>query len=52
MTKQAYEAPAILSLGAFEEITRGNTGGATLDAAIPVGTPLTQIPGFAANHTS
>ena len=37
MTKQAYEAPAIQSLGAFEEITRGGTSGDNLDQAIPVG---------------
>ena len=50
MTKNVYVAPAISALGSFEEITRGSTTGTDLDQAIPVGTPVSQIPGFVQNH--
>ena len=52
MAKANYETPTVTLVGSFEEVTQGTVGGAKLDAAIPVGTPLASIPGFAASHTS
>ena len=48
--KQPYEAPTLTVIGTFEEVTQGTTAGDRLDAAIPAGTLVSDIPGFVANH--
>jgi hypothetical protein len=52
MDKTPYEAPEVIPLGTFEELTQGTTTGDYLDQAIPVGFPVNQIPGFVDNHLS
>ena len=41
MTKDAYKAPEMISLGSFEEITKGGSSSGVLDSQFPVGTPDT-----------
>lgn len=36
--KTTYEAPAMTSLGSFEELTQGASKGSKLDATFPTGT--------------
>ncbi len=43
MTKQAYEAPQLIELGAFEELTQGSSTGGFLDADFPAGTPVPDL---------
>lgn len=35
MTKTAYEAPEVVELGSFEEMTQGNASGTRTDASFP-----------------
>lgn len=37
-TKMKYEAPELIEVGSFEEITKGNSTGAALDAGYPTDT--------------
>jgi hypothetical protein len=39
----AYEAPAVVVLGSFEELTQGSTTGMFTDAAFPAGTPMDKL---------
>lgn len=50
--KREYATPTISRIGSFEDITQQTSTGASLDAAIPSGTPIDQIPGFVAGHLS
>ncbi len=50
--KAAYVTPTLVELGTFEQLTQGTDSGLHLDAAIPVGTPVTSIGGFVATHVS
>ena len=43
MQKQAYVAPALTELGSLEDVTRGASSGARLDAAMPIGTPTAAL---------
>lgn len=52
MEKLTYVTPAVQFLGSFEDITKGTSTGEHLDEAIPVGFPVTDIPGFVDNHVS
>ncbi|WP_239806112.1 lasso RiPP family leader peptide-containing protein [Croceicoccus hydrothermalis] len=37
--KSTYVSPVLEMIGSFEELTMGNSSGATLDFDFPVGTP-------------
>lgn len=41
--KVAYQAPEVVNLGSFEDITAGSKGGEALDASYPVETPKSQL---------
>lgn len=41
MTKDAYTAPEMTSLGSFEAITQGGSSSGVLDSQFPIGTPNT-----------
>jgi hypothetical protein len=43
MIKKIYEAPSIVVLGSFEEMTKATTNGQNLDNTLPVGTPLNVV---------
>lgn len=38
-TKASYEKPVLVVYGTLEDITQGTSGGETLDADFPAGTP-------------
>ena len=37
--KTTYEAPTLVEVGSFEDITQGSSTGSSLDAPFPTGTP-------------
>jgi hypothetical protein len=41
--KKVYEAPALVELGAFEEMTQGGVSGGALDATFEDGTPFDDL---------
>lgn len=45
MTTQAhaYEAPKLVVVGSFEELTQGGQSGNKLDASFPTNTPANQL---------
>lgn len=42
-TKMEYEAPTLIEVGSFEEITKGAATGSSLDADFPDGFPSDQL---------
>jgi hypothetical protein len=48
--ENSYEAPTVTELGSIVSLTQGTVHGSVLDASIPAGTPVSQIPGFVSNH--
>ncbi len=40
ITKKPYEAPQLVVLGSFEEMTQATKSGANADQTIPAGTPI------------
>lgn len=41
--KEVYEAPELIELGSFEELTQGSSTGSALDADFPTGTPFDSL---------
>lgn len=42
-TKMEYEAPTLIEVGSFEEITKGSKTSGGLDVGHPAGTPDTDL---------
>lgn len=52
MDTPQYETPAVADHGTLAELTAQTSSGSDLDAVIPAGTPVSELPGILANSLS